>query len=101
MDTDNLSREAYNAVIIEAEKLTHDLTLQFGVLSSSCRNETEYLKKSKQLANEIKQLDDFDLEDLLFGNVPKKSKLNYTLDRIICNIEKVNKIPMNKRYYDF
>jgi hypothetical protein len=25
MDTDDLSREAYDAIIIEAEKLTHDL----------------------------------------------------------------------------
>ena len=28
MDTDDLSREAYDAIIIEAEKLTHDLTLK-------------------------------------------------------------------------
>jgi hypothetical protein len=101
MDTDDLSRKAYNAVIIEAEKLSHDLAIQFGVLSSRCREETEYLKRSKQLANEIKQLVDFGLEDLLFGNVPEKNKLNYTLNRIINNIEQVNKIPMNKRYYDF
>ena len=43
MDTDDLSREAYDAIIIEAEKLTHDLTLNFGVLSSRCRDESEYL----------------------------------------------------------
>jgi len=36
MDTDDLSREAYDAIIIEAERLAHDLTLHFGVLSSSC-----------------------------------------------------------------
>jgi hypothetical protein len=101
MDTDDLSREAYDAVIIEAEKLAHDLTLNFGVLSSSCKDESEYLEKSKQLAIEIKQLDDFDLEDLLFGNVPEKSKLYFTLDKIISNIEKVNKIPLDKRHYDF
>jgi len=101
MDTDDLSREAYNAIIIESEKLTHDLTLQFGVLSSSCKNEKEYLEKSKLLAYEIKQLDDCDLEDLLFGNVPDRRKLNYTLDKIISNIEKVNKIPLNKRKYDY
>ncbi len=101
MDTDDLSREAYNAVIIEAEKLIHDLTLRFGVLSSSCKNEKEYLENSKILANKIKQLDSIDLEDLLFGNVPEKSKLNYTLDKIIDNIAQVNEIPINKRNYDF
>jgi len=101
MDTDDLSREAYDAVIIEAEKLTHDLTLNFGVLSSSCKNETEYLEKSKRLAIEIKQLDDFDLEDLLFGNILERSKLDYTLNKIISNINKVKKIPISKRKYEF
>ena len=79
MDTDDLSREAYNAIIIEAEKLTHDLTLNFGVLSSSCKDESEYLDKSKRLAEEFLQLDDYKLEDLLFGNVPDKDKLDFTL----------------------
>ena len=101
MDTDDLSREAYDAIIIEAEKLTHDLTLHFGVLSSSCKDESEYLEKSRQLAEEIMQLDEFQLEDLLLGNIPDKDKINATLKKIINNIEEVNKIPIDKRDYDF
>ena len=101
MDTDDLSREAYDAIIIEAEKLTHDLTLHFGVLSSSCEDESEYLEKSRQLAEEIMQMDDFKLKDLLFGNIPDKDKLNATLRKIINNIEEVYKIPIDKRDYDF
>ena len=101
MDTDNLSNETYNAVILEAEKLVHDLTLQFGVLASSCQDETEYLRKSKQLAEEIKELDNDELEDLLFGNVPEMDKLESTLNQIINNIDEVNKIPVNKRHYEF
>ena len=31
MDTDDLSREAYKGILIEAEILTHDLTLQYRV----------------------------------------------------------------------
>ena len=31
MDTDELSKETYRAIIIEAEKFHHDLTLQFGL----------------------------------------------------------------------
>ncbi len=80
MDTDNLSTEAYKAVIVEAEKLVHDLTIQFGVLASSCKDETEYLRKSKQLAQEIKELDNDELEDLLLGNMPEKDKLESTLN---------------------
>ena len=101
MDTDDLSRETYMAVILEAEKLSHDLTLQFGVLSSHCKDEEEYLKKSKKLAQEIFKLNDIDLEDLLFGNVPDRKKLETTLTKIILNIDEVNKIPTDKRKYDF
>lgn len=101
MDTDDLSREAYDAIIIEAEKLTHDLTLHFGVLCSHCHDESEYLDKSKQLAKEISQLDGYKLEDLLFGNVPDREKLDFTLKKIIQNIGEVYKIPIDKRHYDF
>jgi hypothetical protein len=47
------------------------------------------------------QMDDLNLEDLLFGNIPDKDKLNVTLRKIINNIEEVNKIPIDKRDYDF
>jgi len=33
MDTDNLSNEAYKAVIVTAEVFNHDLTLHFGCLA--------------------------------------------------------------------
>ena len=101
MDTDDISREAYGAIIIEAEKLTHDLTLHFGVLCSHCHDESEYLDKSKQLAKEISQLEDDRIEDLLFGNAPDRVKLDFTLKKIIQNIEEVYKTPIDKRHYDF
>ncbi len=49
METDELSRESYKAVIIEAEELSHDLTLNFGLLSYQCKDEPEYLEKTRQL----------------------------------------------------
>jgi hypothetical protein len=44
MDTDDLSTEAYDAILIEAEKLTHDLTLHYGLLLQfiSCRFLTDF-----------------------------------------------------------
>ncbi len=42
-DTDDLLKEAYDTIIIEAKKLTHDLIIHFGVLSSSCKDESEFL----------------------------------------------------------
>ena len=101
MDTDNLSNESYDGIIIEAEKFNHDLTLQFGVSASSCKNEEEYLTKALKLVNEIKELDKYDLEDLFFGILPDIVQLNKCLERIALNIKQVKSIPENKRHYEF
>lgn len=101
MDTDDLSNETYKAVILEAEKSNHDLTLQFGVLASSCKNEKEYLMNAKELINEIKKLDDYDLEDMFFGNLPNISLLNKCLQKIELNIAQIEEIPESKRHYEF
>ena len=100
MDTDDLSRETYEEILIEAEKLTHDLTLQFGVLSGYCKNETDYLDRAEQLTREILQAEDWELDDLFWGNPPDREKLNFTLKKIIGNIEKIKKIPIENRHYD-
>ncbi len=100
MDTDDLSRESYEGILIEAEKLTHDLTLHFGVLSTDCKNEIEYLDNAEKLAEEIMQAEDWELDDLFWGNPPDKEKLDFTLRRIIGNIEKITKIPIEKRHYE-
>ncbi len=100
MDTDDLSRESYEGILIEVEKLTHDLTLQFGVLSGDCKNETDYLSRAEKLAREILQIEDWELDDLFWGNPPDREKLNFTLQKIINNIEKIKKIPIENRHYD-
>jgi len=42
MDTDDLSIPTYKeGIILEAERFNHDLTLQFGLLSSSCKDDEE------------------------------------------------------------
>jgi hypothetical protein len=101
MDTDDLSQEAYKAIIIEAERFNHDLTLRFGLLSQDSDDEVEYLDKSIQLIEKFKKANKFQLEDIFFGNVPNTDQLNKTLNRITENIEKVKKIPFNKRHFDF
>ena len=101
MDTDDLSQEAYKAIMIEAERFNHDLTLRFGVLSGDCIDEEEYLDKSLLLIKKLKNAKKYQLEDIFFGNVPNTDQLNKTLDGIIENIAKVNKIPFNKRHFDF
>ena len=101
MDTDDLSREAYDGILIEAEKLTHDLTLHYGLLSYNCKNETEYIEKAEKLTTEIMEVKDYKLDDLFWGNPPNKERLGSTLKKILRNIEKVKLIPIEKRKYDF
>ena len=101
MDTDDLSRETYLAIISEAEKFNHDLTLQFGLLSGDCRDEQEFIDKSTQLINELKIADSGDLDNVFFGDVPNLTQMNKTLDKILDNIAKVKQIPIAKRHFDF
>lgn len=101
MDTDDLSREAYDGILLVAEKLTHDLTLHYGLLSYDCKNETEYIEKAEKLTKEIIETKDYALDDLFWGNPPDKEKLESTLKKILSNIEKVKSIPIEKRKYDF
>ncbi|MEA1874975.1 MAG: hypothetical protein U9N51_11210 [Bacteroidota bacterium] len=101
MDTDDLSDETYNAIIIEAEKFNHNLTLQFGVMASFCENEEEYLKNAKELINEIKEIDKYDLEDIFFDNIPNIAQLHKCLRQMKLNIAEVEKIPKEKRHYEF
>jgi len=101
MDTDDLSRESYEGILIEAEKLSHDLTLRFVVLSGDCKNENEYLDKAEKLTIEVMKAEDWKIDDLFWGNPPEKEKLELTCKKILENIEKVKSIPIDKRKFDF
>jgi len=101
MDTDDLSREAYKAIITEANKFDDNLSLQFGLLAENCDSEDEYLLEAKNLIDEIDKMSDEDLEDLFFGEKIDKVKLKKVLVKIKTNIDKVKLIPENKRKFDF
>ena len=100
MDTSFLSIEAYKGIILTAEEFNHDLTLQFGLLSGDCKDENEYLIEAKVLAKEIQEADTDELDDIFFGNIPKKLDLNKALNKIIMNIQEIQKIPENKKHYE-
>lgn len=100
MDTGDLSKEAYRAILIEAEMFNHDLTLQFGLLSSHCKDENDFIDKSIQLISEMKKYDHADLDDMFFGNPPEMNKFQTALNRILDNIVELKKIPTKKRTYD-
>ncbi len=102
MDTDLLSDEAYQGILVEAENFNHDLTVHFGVLASDCEDEAEYLLKAKNMITELKSMNEVDLvEDVFFGEKPDFKAFYQTLDKMLQNIEKVEQIPESKRTYDF
>lgn len=100
MDTDDLSEEAYRAIMIEAEMFNHDLTLQFGVLSGTCKDENDFVEKSIRLIKEMKKYDEIDLDDVFFGNPPEMKEFKIALKKIINNIIELKKIPAKSRTYD-
>ena len=103
MDTDELSNETYEAVILTAERFNHDLTLTFGCLASMCENEEEYLEKAEQLINECLAEEDMDalMDDMFFGNPPDEKDFRNTLLKILDNINQVRQIPIEKRVFEF
>lgn len=96
MDTDDLSRETYRAIITEAEKFNSDLTLQFGLLSDNCKDEQEFIDKSTQLINELKIADSGDLKDIFFGNVPNLTRLKKHLIKFQIILQKLNRYQQQK-----
>ncbi len=101
MDTDDVSREAYKAIITEADKFDHNLTLQFGLLAENCESEEEYLLESENLIDEINEMSDEELDDLFFDEKVNSAKLKKALVKIKTNIDKVKLIPENKRKFDW
>lgn len=100
MDTDDLSNETYDVVIRQAEKFHHDLTLQFGLLASDCRDESEYLEKTLLLIKEFESNIEEVMEEIFYENFPKKSKFKSALEEIKKSIKEVQKIPIDKRTFE-
>jgi len=89
IDTGDLTDKTYNAILVEAEKFNHDLTLQFGLLSYHCKDEADYIKQSMEYIAEMFEFDESDLDDIFFGNPPPMKDFHDALHRILSNIEKL------------
>lgn len=102
MDTDELSEETYKAVIITSEKFNHNLTLQFGLLASSCSDDNDYLKKANQLII-YWQSDLINSIISIFFDTEKPNILSFqkVLQKIQNRIGKVISIPVEKRKFEF
>jgi hypothetical protein len=89
IDTDNLSDKTCRAILLEAERFNHDLTLQFGILSYHCTTEQEYISKSKELIEEMFEYHEADVDDIFYGNPPSKKDFHAALTRIKAKIEEL------------
>jgi len=102
MDTDDLSIPTYKGILIEAEKFNHDLTLQFGVLSSECRSDDDYLDKAETLIKEWLSIEVFDniIDDIFYGESVNHTEFKKTLENILTNIAEIRRTAMDKREYE-
>lgn len=102
MDTGDLSIPTYQGIIIEAETFNRNLTLQFGVLASNCKNDDNYLNQVEVLIKDWLQEDDFEdvIDDLFFGQKVNEAVFRKTLNKILFNIAEIREIPMELREFE-
>ncbi|MEI6823508.1 MAG: hypothetical protein WCL51_16370 [Bacteroidota bacterium] len=96
MDTDDLSQETYDAIIITAEKFHHDLTLQFGILASDCKTDDIFLDVCESLIKEW--LTEWDLEeamlDIFYDDLPNIKDFKKTLDKYCQRLKVLEKFQL-------
>ncbi|OYU84974.1 MAG: hypothetical protein CFE24_04055 [Flavobacterium sp. BFFFF2] len=102
MDTDELSVPTYDGIIRAAEKFNHNLTLQFGVLASNCKDDDDYLNQAEAIINQWLQMDQFEeiIDDIFFGESVSQEEFINTLNKISSNIAEVRITPMEQREYE-
>ena len=100
MKTDELSSEAYEAIVAEAEKFSKDLHSQFGMLSKHCKHEEEYIAKAKLLVGDMKKYSTTELHDMFSTKPPARKDFHKILNTISENINRVEEIPYNKRNFE-
>lgn len=102
MDTDVLSSETYNAIMIPAEKFHSELVSPFVIMADNCQTDDEFLDQAESLIKEW--LTDWDLDDVIadvfFESQPKKKDFKEILKTILKKIDKARAIPTEKRTFD-
>ncbi|HLT74022.1 MAG TPA: hypothetical protein VKZ68_03025 [Ohtaekwangia sp.] len=91
IDTGDLTKKTYDAIIVAAERFNHDLTLAFGMLSYECDDEKMFIRESEKLARQMLEYDEYDIDDLFFGNPPPHADFIKAVEKILANIAKLKK----------
>ncbi len=102
MDTDDLSKPTYKGIILEAEKFNHDLTLQFGVMASRCKDDNDYLNQAEALIKDWLQENYFKniIYNIFFGQKVNENAFRKTLNKILSNIAEIRKTPIEQREFE-
>jgi len=102
MDTDNLSILTYRDIITEAERFNHNLTLQFGILASECKNDDDYLNKSEAIIKQWLSENNTGIvaADIFYGEDINLDAFRTILKKLLSNIAKIRKTPMKERTYE-
>ena len=90
IDTGDLTDKTYKAIMIEAERFNHNLTLQFGLLSYHDEYESDFIHKSTQIIKQMLKYDEGEIDDLFFGEPPAKKEFHKALNKISTNISQLN-----------
>jgi len=102
MDTDDLSIQTYRGIILACEKYNDNLTLQFGVLASDCKDDDDYLNQAEAMIKEWLADKYFDAvaDDIFFGESVDLDAFRTALEKLLSNIVEIRKTPMDEREYE-
>ena len=92
IDVSDLSDGTYDAILMESERFDENLTLQFGLLSSNCEDEADFIRKSEKLIRKMLKFNSDTIDDIFFGEPPTKAEFHRILNKLLNNIEKLKKI---------
>lgn len=95
IDVSDLTDTTYDAIITESDRFDDNLTLQFGLLSYECEDETDFIKKSEKLIRKMLKYNVGTIDDIFFGEPPSKAEFHRILHKLLSNIEKLKKIKPN------
>ena len=101
MDTDDLSIPVYDGIIREAERFNHNLSIQFGVLASECKDDDDYLNQAESMVKLWLAEEEFDelIDDIFFGEYVDLDDVKSMLEKLLFNIYEIKKTPMTEREY--
>lgn len=75
-------------------------TLCGKVIAGECEDEEEYLQTALELIEELKEMEEYEMEEVFFEEIPTMASFHEVLDIITANIRKVMTIPKEKRTFE-